>query len=92
MNDPFEYWRRVGRHVRPRRFAGWFLGVNLPIAVGLSAFIAWHSSIVGEADGRHIFLRAVIGLIAFGGGLSVFWWKALRPAMRAAEENEENTP
>lgn len=84
--EQFEYCQRIGRHTRPREFLLWFIGMFFPIAVGLSAFIAWHNSLVGVPTVFHIVMRAIIAFIAFGGGMIVFYFKVIRPAMQAAKE------
>jgi hypothetical protein len=80
-----EFWRSVQRHVNPQWFFKWFLGVNVPIAFLLSAFIAWHNSIVEVAETRHLVLRALVALLAFGIGWVIVWAKIFKPAIKLAK-------
>jgi len=89
QKEQFEYWQRVGRHVKHRHFFAWFLGISLPIAVGLSFFIGWHNELVGEPSPVHLLMRAAIALVAFGAGMILFWHKAFKPAIRAEREEAE---
>ena|GEM_PF-5044337 len=83
QKETFEYWQRVGRHMNHRRAVAWFLGINLPIAIGLSLFITWHNELVGEPTPMHLLMRAAIALAAFSAGLILCWHKTFKPAIRA---------
>jgi len=80
------YWNRVGGNVNQRRFFAWFIGINLPIAIGLSILIGWHNELVGEPNPMHLLMRAAIALAAFGVGLILFFHKVFRPAIQAEKE------
>lgn len=88
----FDYWQRVGRHIRPGHFFAWFLGINLPIAFALSAFTGWHNNLVGQPGPVHLLMRASIAVGAFGAGMIVFWHKVVKPAIRAEKEEGRRGP
>ena len=85
----FRFNQRVARRIRPARALGWFLGVCLPIALALSLFIHWHNGVVGPPQPIHLLIRALIGLVAFGIGLFIVWWKVIRPVIRAIEKEDD---
>jgi hypothetical protein len=80
------FWIRVQRHIDPRRFWRWFLGVIIPFALLLSAFIQWHNSIVGEPGPIDLILRFVTALLLFSFGILLVWFKVLRPAIAEAKK------
>jgi len=88
--NPFRFYQRVGDHIGPKRFFGWALGVNAPIALALVVFTRWHISVVETPQPVHDCIRAVVGLVAFGIGMLVVWWKIFRPAIQAVEKEDDD--
>jgi len=87
--EQIEFWERVGRHVRPRRFIAWFLAINVPIALALSALTGWHNDLVGQPKPFHLLMRAAIASVAFCAGGLLFWHKTFRPGFQAEKERSE---
>lgn len=87
--NQFEYCQLIGRHIRPRTSCLWFLGIFLPIASVLSAFIAWHNNLVTDPTAIHILMRGFIAFAAFGVGMIVFFFKVISPAIAAAAQETE---
>ena len=65
------------------------MGVNLPIAIGLSIFVGWHNDLVGEPTPIHLLIRATVAIAAFGVGFFVVFHKVFKPAIQI-EENRVN--
>ncbi len=87
--EQFEYWQHVGRHVNHRHLFAWFLTINLPIILGLSYFTGWHNELVGNPTPLHLLMRAAVASVAIGVGMMLFWYKAMRLAIRAEREKAE---
>lgn len=79
------FHRRVARHIDPRRFFGWFLGLALPFTIGESLFIAWHNSVVDQVGPTHLAIRAAIGVIGYLVIMLIVYLQAIRPALHKAQ-------
>jgi len=75
-NEQIRYWREIVERAGPRRLMFWFLVINLPIAVVMSAVIQWHNSVVGEPTTQDLLIRVIVGYILFGIGGVTFLLKA----------------
>ena len=62
---------RVGRG----RILFWFVAINLPLALVMSALIGWHNSVVGTPKPVHLLVRFIVAMLAFAIGLTLFWCK-----------------
>ncbi len=85
--DQFQQRLAATKYVNPYQFFGWFLALALPWVVAMNVFIGWHNSVVEQVHPWHLALRLAIGL---AGGLPIIfvtYWKALRPAIRKAEQD-----
>ena len=63
--------RELIRRVGVLRVAWWFVAINLPIAVFLSAVIAWRGNQAGMPE---LVLRGLLVLALLGAGNVLFLW------------------
>ncbi len=91
MMDQYRLQRRAAKYLNPYQFFGWSLGLALPWALGMSAFIDWHNGVVGQVQPWHLVLRLAIGWVGFLPILVTVYFKAIRPAIRRAEQEADST-
>ena len=91
LTDQFRQQITAAKYVNPYRAFGWFLALALPWAIAMSAFIGWHNSVVGEVQPWHLVLRLAIGIVSGLPIILVVFVKAILPALRQAQREEQDT-
>ena len=81
---------RVTKHLNRTRFFDWGAGLGIPVAIGLSLLADWHESVVGQIQPKHLVQRGVIAAVPFGFVLLVVYYKAVRPTMRKARQEQRS--
>jgi hypothetical protein len=87
----FEFHQRVAKHIDRRKFFGWSVGLAVPWAMVMQLFIVWHNEVVGQVRPIHLLLRAAVAMAGFGAIVFVVYFKAIRPAVRKARQEEEES-
>ena len=83
---------RATKHIDPRRFFGWFLGLTIPFTFGFGAFVGWHNSVVNPVQVQHLLFRAAIGAVGYVAIIVFVYFKAVRPAIQKAEQESISPP
>jgi hypothetical protein len=91
QKEQIAYWQRVGQNINHHRAIVWFIGINLPIAIGLSFLFGWHNGVVGEPNPMHLLMRAAVALVAFGFGGILFFRKVFQPAIQTEKNKTDQT-